>query len=81
VGLVEALIWLHGEGFQRVIVQLDSKAILDKINGRILDVTEFEYIQFCKGVLNVNQNYKMLLLEDNQTLLLTPFPGCRKLLC
>jgi hypothetical protein len=78
---METLIWLQREGFQRVIVKLDCKWVVDNFNGRVFDVIEFENIlQFCKAFLNVNQNYNIILSQDNLTLLLTPLLGCQCLL-
>jgi len=66
---MEALIWLHGKGFQRVIVKLDCKADVDNINGQLLNFIEVEYIlQLCKALLNIDQNYKIILSEDNETI-------------
>lgn len=76
MGLTEALSWLHGKGFQRVIVKLDCKAVVDNINGQLLHVIEVEYIlQLCKAFLNIDQNYKIILSEDNQTFCSHPCYG------
>lgn len=68
-GVLEIIFWLHELRFQRVTIETYCKSILDGINKRLQNVTEFGLLLTRNILLSFHQNYMISFIMRQANLI------------